>query len=182
METTFFDLVVGVGKMELDNSENKTVCGSSTKANQPEPAGAPDTSNLAKLGWEYAGLQLQVKFLEDQQRRLWPGEAWTEEVEARCYRTVDPLKDRMVEIRWIAAELRATDLLGLQAKARMLQDIVDDDPGDIRARLTLSLCRDLISFPLSQASVSFSDIAHSENRGLALAESLSGRIEPAAAS
>ena len=168
--------------MEVHDSENKDACGSSTKATQPKLTGAPDTSNLTKLGCEYAGLQSQVKFLEEQQQRLWPGEAWTEEVEARCLRTTDPLKDRMVEIRWIAADLRATDLLGLQAKARMLQDIFyDDEPSDIRARLTLSLCQDLISFPLCQALVSFADIAYSNEMDLGLVESSSSRIETAPA-
>lgn len=169
--------------MEVHESENRGACGSSTKAAQPKPAGAADTNNLTKLGWEYAGLQSQVKFLDEQQRRLWPGEAWTEEVEARCFRTTDPLKDRMVEIRWIATDLRATDLMGLQAKARMLQDILyDDEPGDIRARLTLSLCQDLLSFPLSQALVSFPDIAYSNEGDLGFVESSSSRIETAPAS
>lgn len=79
----------------------------------------------------------------------------------RWSRWMEPIRDRMVEIRWEAVKLQATDLVGLKAKATILHETVDNNPDDIRSQLTLSLCEDLISFP---------DTATLGNTGQKLAE------------
>lgn len=133
--------------------------------------------DLRKLGFEYAALLRQLKSLKEEEHRLWPGEAWTEEVEAQRARTTDPMKKRMAEIRWTAARLRATDLHGLQAKASILQDIIDDEPGNICAQLTHSLCRDLLS--LHQNLISFHGVASREDGWASLAKKPLTQIETA---
>jgi len=167
--------------MLFHDSGKRATCECNTNLTQPSTEHRSDGDDLRKLGWEYAGLQRQLKFLQEEEHRLWPGEAWTEDVEAQRARISDPMKDRMVEIRWIAARLRATDLLGLQAKATMLQDIIDDEADSIRAQLTLSLCRDLISFPLHQNLISFPDIANLDDRCANLVEPPLDQIETAPA-
>jgi len=118
---------------------------------KPEEASNDD---LRRLGLEYVALQLQLNAFIETQHQLWPDQVWTEQHEMRCSSWIEPIRDRMVEIRWEAVKLKATDLVGLRAKATILHDIVDNDPDDVRSQLTTSLCEDLISF---------SDATHSEH-------------------
>jgi len=119
--------------------------GSGTEPTYPSK-GASNNSDLPRLGLEYAKLRLRLESYIEQQCRLWPGKAWTEELERRWSRWTNPIRDRMAEVRWQATKLQAKDLFGLKAKATILQDILDSDAEDVRTQLTLSLCRDLISF------------------------------------
>ena len=127
-------------------------------------------ADLLKLGSEYADLQRQLGALIEHQRRAWPGRAWTEELEAKWSLKLDPIRDRMSAIRWAAAHSPAIDLDELRAKATILMDLVDSDPANVCAQLTISLCQDLIAFSKS---------AYLSDRDQQLTERSSARSEPA---
>ena len=127
-------------------------------------------ADLLKLGSEYADLQRQLAALIEHQRRAWPGRAWTEELEAKWSLKLDPIRDRMSEIRWAAARLPAIDVDELRAKATILMDLVEHNPASVCAQLTISLCQDLIAFSKS---------AYLSDRNPELAERSSARSEPA---
>ena len=91
-------------------------------------------------------MQLRLGQLLESQRSLWPGSAWTEEAERKWALKVDPIRDRMVELRTIAIQSAAGTLAELKAKAVILMDLVENDPSDVCAQLTLSLCLDLLAY------------------------------------
>lgn len=122
-------------------------CGPRFKGvNRANEEDAGDRVDLLGISLEYMGLQLRLRSLMEYQRRVWPGTAWTEELEEQWSRKLDPIRDRMAALQWKAVDLPATDLRELKAKATILLEVTDDDPNNICAQLALSLCDDLILF------------------------------------
>ena len=112
-------------------------------------AGGKNTAEegeLVAIGKEFLSLQLRLGRLFETQRSLWPGSAWTEETERKWALKVDPIRERMAELRTIAVQSAANSLAELKAKAVILMDLVEDDPSDVYAQLTLSLCLDLLAY------------------------------------
>jgi len=109
--------------------------------------GAVTSNELLQLASEYSALRIQLNSFLETQHRLWPGEAWTQELEMRWSRWMEPIRDRMAEIRWEVVKIQATDVAGAKAKAAILHDVVDKTAEDVGSRLTLSLCKDLIALP-----------------------------------
>lgn len=127
-------------------------CGPRFKGvNRANEEDAGDRVDLLGISLEYMGLQLRLRSLMEHQRRVWPGTAWTEELEEQWSRKLDPIRDRMVELRWKAVNLPATDLRELKAKATILLEVTDTDPNNVCAQLALSLCQDLLQF--SEAAI-----------------------------
>ena len=105
-----------------------------------------EEGELVAIGKEFLSLQLRLGRLFETQRSLWPGSAWTEETERKWALKVDPIRERMAELRTIAVQSAANSLAELKAKAVILMDLVEDDPSDVYAQLTLSLCLDLLAY------------------------------------
>ena len=105
-----------------------------------------EEAELVVIGKEFLSLQLRLGRLFETQRSLWPGSAWTEESERKWALKVDPIRERMAELRTIAIQSAAETLAELKAKAVILMDLVENDPSDAYAQLTLSLCLDLLAY------------------------------------
>ncbi|MGE8942003.1 hypothetical protein ACO2I3_08830 [Leptospira interrogans] len=106
------------------------------------------TLTLLECASEFCALRLKLELLLETQHEKWPGDAWTEELEEECARTVEPIRDRLAAVRQVIADRRAETLPELRVKATVLLDLVEADREDIESTLTRSLCNDLMDYRL----------------------------------
>lgn len=140
--------VVVAGAFMSDSQVSKVVQRSEQREQVPRPErNSVPGGDLLEMGLEFASLQLRLRAQLETQEKAWPGSSWTPELEEEWSRLIDPIRDRMVTIRWLVTTRPAHSIAELRTKATILMDLVDDDPQDASAQLTLSLCRDLIGLP-----------------------------------
>jgi hypothetical protein len=105
----------------------------------------PDTPSLDELFAKFRLLITELRVLQTTAQRLFGSADGATQLEQRLEAQQEPLHQALYEVCWAAAELEARTLRQLHAKAAMLLDRCDGDADDLESRLTLSVCRDVLS-------------------------------------
>ena len=112
-------------------------------------AGHIDQLTLLAMGTEYFALKSDLGAITGFLQMRWAGRAWTERTEEDWSARIDAIYDQMEALSRAAASRSSRSLDDLRIKAMILLDIIEPEfeaESDMAwARLTLSLCRDLIT-------------------------------------
>jgi hypothetical protein len=129
-----------------------------TREPNKSEASADETATLATLRLDFEECLRQLTALRDARQKGVDTKSWTLEDELNLETAENPIHDKLFDVCWRAADLRARSLEHMRTKATMLLDRCDEDIPDLQSRLAVSLCLDVLLIGCSFGEMGSRDV------------------------